>query len=94
METWHKKYDKPAADQKTLELLQHFGSKAYQLAEHTFQNVNEVVEIVKNIILSEKPNLRYQTNDKFHPDEVKAKLADPTGNVLVELLNKKYLNKE
>jgi len=57
------------------------------------QNVNEVAQIVKKIILSEKPNLRYQTNDTFNPDEVKAKLADPTGNVLVEMLNKKYLAK-
>ena len=49
-----------------------------------------VAGIVKKIILSEKPNLRYQTNEKFNPDEVKAKLADPTGNVLVDLMNKKY----
>lgn len=49
-----------------------------------------VAGIVKKIILSEKPNLRYQTNEKFNPDEVKGKLADPTGNVLVDLMNKKY----
>ena len=54
------------------------------------QQVNEVADIVKKIILSEKPNLRYQTNENFNPDEVKAKLADPTGNVLVDLMNKKY----
>ena len=47
-----------------------------------------VAGIVKKIILSEKPNLRYQTNEKFNPDEVKAKLADPTGNVLVDLMKK------
>ena len=58
------------------------------------QHVNEVAEIVKKIILSEKPNLRYQTNHKFGPDEINSKLADPTGNVLVEMLNKKYLAKE
>ena len=57
------------------------------------QQVNEVADIVKKIILSEEPNLRYQTNQKFNPDEVKAKLADPTGNVLVELMKKKYLTK-
>lgn len=46
------------------------------------------------IILSEKPNLRYQSNASFNPDEVRAKLPDPTGNDVVELLKKKYLDKE
>ena len=91
---WTNKYDKPTADQKTLELQGAFGAKFHEAINSTIQNVNEVAEIVKNIILSEKPNLRYQTNDKFGLDEVKAKLADPTGNVLVEMLNKKYLAKE
>ena len=91
---WTNKYDQPTADQKTLELQGAFGAKIHEAINSAIQNVNEVAEIVKNMILSEKPNLRYQTNDKFGLDEVKAKLADPTGNVLVEMLNKKYLAKE
>ena len=94
MEAWTKKYDKPTADQKSLELFQTCVGKMHQIMISTFQNVNEVAEIVKNIILSEKPNLRYQINDKFNPDEVKAKFPDATGNLLVEMLNKKYLHKE
>ena len=84
----------PTADNKTLELQENFGGKFHQWFNDTIQDANEVAELVKTIILSDKPNLRYQTNDKFHPDEVKAKLADPTGNVLVEMLNKKYLDTE
>ena len=64
------------------------------MLQHTVQTADEVAERVKNIILSETPNLRYHTNDKFAPDEVKAKLSDPTGNEIVEILNKKYLSKE
>ena len=69
-------------------------AKFLQVINSAGQHVNEVAEIVKNIILSEKPNLRYQTNDTVFVEEVKAKLADPTGNVLLEMLNKKYLAKE
>ena len=94
IEAWTKKYDKPTAGQKTLELQRAYGANLNQAINSAMQNVKEVAEIVKNIILSEKPNLRYQTNHKFYPDEIKAKLADPTGNVLVEILNKKYLAKE
>ena len=91
---WTTKYDEPSANQKTMKLQEACFAKIVQDYKSFVQNVNEVAEIVKKIILSEKPNLRYQTNDKFNPDEVKAKLADPTGNVLVEMLNKKYLAKE
>jgi len=94
IEAWTEKYDNPTADQKTLELQEAYGAKFSQAVNSTRQDVREVAEIVKNIILSENPNLRYQTNDKFGLDEVKAKLADPAGNVLVEMLNKKYLAKE
>ena len=38
-------------------------------------------------------NLRYQRNAKLNPDDVKAKLVDPTGIVVVVLM-KKYFAKE
>ena len=94
MEAWHKKYDKPTADEESSELLQAFIEKIWPVAEREMQDVKEVAEIVKTIILSEKPNLRYQTNEKWNPEEIKAKLADPTGNVMVELMTKKYFNKK
>lgn len=56
--------------------------------------MDEVGEIVKNIILSDKPNLRYLTNEKYNVDVVKAKLSDLTGNDAVDLVIKKYFGKE
>ena len=94
METWLKKYDMPPTDKKTLKLQKNFEGTFRQWFHDTIQDANEVAELVKTIILSDNPSLRYQTNDRFHPDEVKAKLADPAGNVLVELIKKKYLDKE
>ena len=94
MEAWHKKYDKPTADEETSKLLQVVTGNLWLMAFKVIQDVKEVAEIVKTIVLSDKPNLRYQTNKNFHPDEVKAKLADPTGNVLVDLMVKKYFHKE
>ena len=94
MEAWHKKYDKPTADEESSKLLQTFTGNAWPIALKEMQDVKEVAEIVKTIVLSDKPNLRYQTNKNFNPDEVKAKLADPTGNVMVDLMVKKYFDKE
>ena len=94
MEAWHNKYDKPTADEETSKLLQVVTGKLWPMAFKVIQDVKEVAEIVKTIVLSDKPNLRYQTNKNFHPDEVNAKLADPTGNVIVDLMVKKYFDKE
>ncbi|KAM7438123.1 hypothetical protein ABFA07_012330 [Porites harrisoni] len=90
LNNWHKKYEKSACDEKSSQLFQAAQEKMWKKFGDVMQQVNEVADFVKKIILSEKPNLRYQTNEKFNPDEVKAKLADPTGNVLVDLMNKKY----
>ena len=95
MEAWMKKYDMPTADQKSLELQKAFmEGPFFQGMLANLQDVNELAAMVKNIILTDKPNLRYHTNEKFNPDEVKAKLADPTGNNMVDLMVKKYLAKE
>ena len=95
VEVWTKKYDRPTADPKTMEIFHTFEKRFHaSFDESMVQSGSEVAEIVKNIILSEKPNLRYHTNEKFNPEQVKAKLSDPTGNVMVDLMNKKYLAKE
>ena len=93
-DTWTKKYKTPTPDQLTLELQKSFNEKFLSIFQRTIQTADEVAERVKDIILSEKPNLRYPTNDKFSPEEEKAKLSDRTGNEIVEILNKKYLSKE
>ena len=95
VEAWTKKYDRPTTDTKTTEIFQTFEQRFYTaFDENMVQSGSEVAEIVKNIILSENPNLRYHTNKKFNPEQVKAKLSDPTGNVLLDLMNKTYLAKE
>ena len=95
MEAWMKKYDMPTADQESLELQKAFNEGPIlqgMLANR--QDVNEFAVKVKNIILTDKPNPRCQTHENFNPDEIKAKLADPTGNVMVDLMVKKYFVKE
>ena len=95
MEAWMKKYDMPTADQESLELQKRFmEGPFFQGMLANLQDVSELAAMVKNIILTDKPNLRYHTNEKFNPDEVKAKLADPSGNNMVDLMVKKYLVKE
>lgn len=66
----------------------------YHLFTSTMQSPHETAEVVRAIILSEKPNLRYQTNEKYNPEEIKGKLVDPTGNALVEMVKKTFLDAE
>ena len=91
---WAGNFDMLAADQKTQELFGRFAGRMQQRFLNTIQTSNEIAEIVKSVILSEKPNLRYQTNEKYSPQEVKAKLTDPTGNSLVEMVKKAFLDEE
>ena len=68
--SWTQKHDSSTADQKTTERFQNYrlilGSKT--CFRKGFKNVDDVAEIVKNIILSDKPNLRYLTNEKYNVD--------------------------
>ena len=66
----------------------------YHLFINTMQSPDEIIEVVKEVILNEKPNLRYQTNEKYNPEEIKGKLVDPTGNALVEMVKKTFLDAE
>ena len=84
-------YEILTADQKTQELLGTFAGRMTPMFHATKQTSEEVAEIVQSIILSEQPNFRYQTNDKYRP-QVEAKLADPTGNALLEMMNKTWLD--
>lgn len=93
-EVWTQKYENPTADQKTTEQFQNYRLRFNDLFQKGIRNADEVAEIVKNIILCDKPNLRYLTNDKYNVDVVKAKLSDLTGNDMVDLVIKKYFGKE
>ena len=88
------KFKLSEADQKTQELLDTFSGRMYPLFFSTMQSPDEIAEVVKEVILNEKPNLRYQTNEKYNPEEIKSKLVDPTGNALVEMVKKTFLDTE
>ncbi|XP_044173026.1 retinol dehydrogenase 8-like [Acropora millepora] len=94
MEVWTQKYEKIQADQKNLKLYETFMGKLMQEFARTIQSGNEIAEVVKSIILSPEPSLRYPTNKKFFVDLIEAKLAEIPGNRLVKLIDKNYLAKE
>lgn len=90
MSSWTKTYEKVTPDGKTLGLLKAFQGKASKRTASLTQTAEEVAVLVKTIMLSEKPNLRYVTNHKYSHSEVTAKYADISGNELVKLLSKNY----
>ena len=81
-------------DKKTQELMGTCLGRLKQAFIDTVQTSNEIAEVVKNVILSEKPNFRYQTNGKYNPEEIKAKLSDPSGNDLMEIVKKNFFDAE
>ena len=94
MEVWTQNYEKTTVDQKSLKLHETFMGKMMQEFARTIQSGNEIAEVVKSIILSPEPSLRYPTNKKFFVDLIEAKLAEIPGNRLVKLIDKNYLAKE
>ncbi|XP_068676128.1 retinol dehydrogenase 8-like [Montipora capricornis] len=91
---WASTFDMPTADQKTQELFGRFAAKMEQYFVTTAQSSDDIAKIVKGIILSEKPSLRYQTNEKYRPHEIKAKLVDPSGNFIVEMMKEELLDEK
>ena len=51
------------------------------------QKSEEIAELIKEILLSSKPHFRYITNKKVSVAEMKAKLADPTGDKLQDVID-------
>ena len=83
--------DTSSADQKSKQLFATTSTKVLEVLRGPSKITAErIAEIVRDIILNEKPNLRYQTNKKFNPNEIAAKLIEPTGNNLIDLIAKKY----
>ncbi|XP_068727226.1 retinol dehydrogenase 8-like [Montipora capricornis] len=84
----------PAADPKTRTMIELVTTNVKMEVERCMQDCEEVAQYVKEIILGEKCDLRYQTNEKFGSLEVAAKLVDPTGNKSVDIINKRYLSQQ
>ena len=91
---WASTFDMPTADQKTQELFGRFAAKMEEYFVTTAQSSDDIAKMVKSIILSEKPSLRYQTNEKYRPHEIKAKLVDPSGNFIVEMMKEELLDEK
>ena len=60
----------------------------YRSVQSESQTPDEVAALIKSVILSSNPDLRYQTNSKYRPGEVPAKLSDPTGDKAIQLMEK------
>ena len=85
--------DLTTLDPKTKDIMATVFSNVQSTFNAAMQSCDEVAQIVLEIILGEKTNLRHQTNDKFGPGEIPAKLADRTGNTSVDIISKHYLGK-
>ena len=85
--------DLTTTDPKTRNLMETAFSNVQRIFSAAMQSCEEVAQVVQEIILGEKKNLRHQTNEKFGPGEIPAKLADPTGNSSVDIVTKHYLSK-
>ena len=81
--------DTSTADQKSLQLLQAIVSYMGNMTGSSIsQTSEEIAELIKEILLSAKPHFRYITNKKCFVDEIKAKLVDPTGDKLQDVMDK------
>ena len=81
-----KNMDATIVDPKTKSLFEAFQENLERAISDAMQSSEEVAKIVKGIILGEKKDLRCQTNEKFEPEDIPAKLADPTGNKSVDII--------
>lgn len=83
--------DATTIDPKTKSLFEAAQANLGRAFSEGMQGSEEVAQIVKDIILGEKKDLRCQTNEKFGPEDIPAKLADPTGNKSVDIITERFL---
>ena len=80
--------DTSTADQKSLQLLQAFVSYMGNMTGSSItQKSEEIAEVIKEILLSAKPHFRYITNKRCFVAEINAKLVDPTGDKLQDVVD-------
>ena len=82
--------DTSSVDEKTQALLKEALKEMYRTVTSHSQTADEVAIIVKNVILSATPHLRYQTNTQYGPGEVQAKFSDATGDKAIDLMEKRF----
>lgn len=82
--------DISSADEKTQQLLKAALKEMYNNVQTQSQTPEQVASIIKSVILSANPHLRYQTNSKYGPGEIQAKLSDLTGDKAVQLMERRF----
>ena len=87
-----KNMDATTVDPKTKSLFESFQENLDRAISDAMQSSEEVAKIVKGIILGEKKDLRCQTNEKFGPEDIPAKLADPKGNKSVDIITERLFD--
>lgn len=80
-----------AIDDETKQLLANATERMKAQFVTMVQTPNEVAEVIREALLSDKPHLRYQTN-KMYASTVKAKLVDPTGDRSAELIHQRFFH--
>ena len=85
-----KNMDATIVDPKTKSLFEAFQTNVDPTVSGTMQSSGEVAQIVKDIILGEKKDLRCQTNEKYEAEYTSAKLAEPTGNKSVDNITGRF----
>lgn len=82
--------DATAIDPKTQSLFETALVNLDRAFTSAMQSCEVVAQVVKDIILGEKNDLRCQTNEKFEPEDIPAKLADATGNKSVDAITERF----
>lgn len=84
--------DLTTLDAKTKSLMEAVNEYFGKILGETMQSSEEIAQVVQEIILGQKKSLRLQTNVRYGPGEIAAKLADPTGDALISIVAKRYFN--
>jgi len=82
--------DETAIDPKTKSLFEAAQVNLDRGFCDAMQSCEEVAQIVQDIILGEKKDLRCQTNEKYEPQDIPAKLADATGNKSLDAITERF----
>ena len=85
-----------AADEKSKQMLQTFIDSflpSNVVPTRWHQPVEEIAQIVKDAILADNPDFRYQTTEAFKEEAAK-KFTDPTGDSNVRKVHERYFKWE
>ena len=90
---WGKSIDTSTADQKTQELFKRHIEIVGELITKAL-DASEIALAVKEIILGQITQFRYQTNADYVAREIASKLKDPACNETVELIANRFYGQD